>query len=83
MTEVSFEEEQGLPTVAVPQFSRAKGLVGLIIKTGLAKTEAQANMVLIIIAVTAFVATVFVLMSGPRTAAPSAEDQEILNEMMQ
>lgn len=84
MTDVSFEEEQGLPTAqAVSSSQPSKGLIGLVIKSGIAKTEAQANMVLIGIAVFALIATAFVLLSGSSTPQPTPEELEALNQMMQ
>ncbi len=84
MTDVSFEEEQRLPTTQVaPTNQPSKGLIGLVIKSGIAKTEAQANMVLIGVAVFALIATAFVLLSGSSTSQPTPEELEALNQMMQ
>lgn len=83
MSEVTFEEEQGYPTSRLISERASRGLMGLVIKTGIAKTEKEANIVLIVIAVGALIATVFVLMSGPRSSGPTPEDLQIINDMRQ
>jgi hypothetical protein len=85
MNEVTFQEEQGLPTSqAVSATAPRKGLLGLVLKTGIVKTEAEANIVLIGIAVFSIIATVFVLLSGTSgTPQPTPEEIEALNEMME
>jgi hypothetical protein len=83
MSEVTFQEEQGFPASHPTSPQKSTGLIGLVLKTGLAKTEKEANVILIIIAVCALAATVFVLMSGPRSSGPTPEDLQIINDMRQ
>lgn len=50
----------------------SKGLIGLAMKTGLAKNEAQANIVLIIVTVLCLIGIVFVIMMS----RPSINNEE-------
>lgn len=83
MSEVTFEEDDSLPTSRTIFSRETRGLMGLVIKTGFAKNEKEANVILIIIAVSALIATLFVLMSGPRSSGPTAEDAQIIQDMRQ
>ncbi len=58
--QVRFEEEEILVDKA-SQLSRRTALAGLVMKTGIVKTESQANYVLIGIMVVCLIATFFVI----------------------
>lgn len=74
MANVSFEEEQQL--ASAPIASRApKGIVGMLIKSGLAKDEKSANTVMLIIVGICIVAAgaVFMLMGSGERPLTDAE----------
>ena len=61
MTNVAFEEEQGLP---IPAPTRPRGLAAVLIKWGLVRTETQANILLILVALIIGAAAAYVFMAG-------------------
>lgn len=70
MADISFQEEDQMlaPRAVAPK--QAGGLIGLVIKLGLAKDEKGANMVLIIVGVIAAVAAVSIFMLGGPSTPP-------------
>jgi hypothetical protein len=61
MPNVEFDENNFPSSNFQSQSNSTPALVGLIMKLGMAKTEQQANYVLITIAVCAFAATIYVI----------------------
>ncbi len=85
MDNVQFEEED----VNNQLFKRStvyKGLIGLVIKTGLAKNDAQANIALIIVSILCIVGIVFVIISNKPSinneAQQSVKTPEQIKAMM-
>ena len=79
MDNVQFDEEK-----VNNQFFRKNktnnGLIGLVIKAGLAKNEVQANIVLIIVALLCIAGTVFVIIqnvSSNKTTTPTTTGQKV------
>ena len=71
MADISFQEEdQMLAPRAAAAPKAPGGLIGLVIKTGLAKDEKGANTVLIIVGVIAAVSAVAIFMLGGSSTPP-------------
>ncbi len=64
MSNVEFEENNFSVGIPLQQATTTPTLVRLILKTGIAKDEKQANFVLIGVAVSAFLLTVYVIYSS-------------------
>lgn len=68
MADISFQEEDQTLAPRIAPVQKQGGLIGLVIKTGLAKDEKGANTVLIIVGVIAAVSAVAIFMlGGPNT----------------
>ncbi|MFZ2049208.1 MAG: hypothetical protein WAV25_02860 [Minisyncoccia bacterium] len=85
MDNVQFDEED----VNKQLFKRnqaSRGLIGLTMKTGLAKNEAQANIVLVVVSVLCLIGIVFVIMmnrsSISKEAAKALKTPEQIKVMM-
>ncbi|HEY0010606.1 MAG TPA: hypothetical protein VGB97_01675 [Candidatus Paceibacterota bacterium] len=77
MDDVSFNESEYARREAHP--SSKSGLSSLVIRTGIVKTEAAAQKVLLAVAVLAIVATVLILISaGNNTAPPQPLPEELI-----
>lgn len=64
MTNVSFEEEQSLPSVTI---AKPRGLPAKLVKWGIVQNELQANIVLLALTVLIAGAAVYVYMLGQPT----------------
>ena len=79
--EVQFDEEQWSRPSVVGN-NEPRGLIGFVIKKGLAKDERQANVILIIFLITIIVITTFLFsFSGSHTTKPSPTVLEIMKTM--
>lgn len=79
--EVSFNEEQGLPPSVAP--ARARGIAGMLVRSGIVKTAAQANAVLVVLALLMLAGTlIIVLSSREEPQPPSAAELESYERMI-
>ena len=78
MGKVEFLEENEFKSDLENRSRKYKGLIGLVIKLGLAKDESGANKVLIIVAILAFVLTVFVLINSNPQGPPAPSSQDMI-----
>lgn len=71
MSDVTFNEEQTLTHRYAPTSSKKGGVIGLVMRLGLAKTEGQANMVMVAIIIVAVVIMAIIWMShGSKKSSP-------------